>query len=423
MDASEQLAEARARHAARHAQLGAEPLSTSPAARGGANSAATPADATGASAARARDANMGGASADAHSVTLPGAGADAGSAAQAAPEGRSTFGVMRSAAALLGRALSAARRSGAEPRAEVPAPAPPAPAFAVGQRVVYSSTSRPPVRGVVRSVEPGSQGEPAAYLLTLDDGREVNTVEARLAPADDAASRDAPAAREPAADEAASRAARRAAQEAEDAALAAALQAEEDQAAAAAARAVPPPLAALGGDATPMDFFSAMLDMMSAPLPTAADPANPTATGARQVERQFALPGGNGTVRVVFGSSNAAPMTGLMDLGAMLLGGALGMGGGDGMSYEQLLALQERLGGVSRGATAEQVAALPTRRFEPREGAEAAETTCSICLADFAAGDELRGLPCAHSFHTGCIDQWLKSSRQCPCCRREVTAQ
>jgi hypothetical protein len=412
MDASEQLAEARARHAQRHAQLGAEPLKRSPAARDGASSAATPADVAGASAAGARGPSASSAALLGTSSERP---ADAGSAGSAAPEGRSssTFGVMRSAAALLGRALSAARRAATE----VPAPPPPPPAFAVGQRVVYTSTSRPPARGVVRSVEPGFQNEPAAYVLTLDDdGREVHTVETRLAPADDTANHATPTAPEPAADEAASRAARRAAQEAEDAALAAALQAEEDHAAA-AARAVPPPLAALGGDATPMDFFSAMLDMMSAPQPQ-ADPANPTA--GRQVERQFALPGGNGTVRVVFG--NATPLTGLLDFGTMLLGGALGMGG-DGMSYEQLLALQERLGGVSRGATAEQVAALPTRRFEPREGAEAAETTCSICLADFAAGDELRGLPCTHSFHTGCIDQWLKSSRQCPCCRREVTAQ
>jgi E3 ubiquitin-protein ligase BIG BROTHER-like protein len=96
---------------------------------------------------------------------------------------------------------------------------------------------------------------------------------------------------------------------------------------------------------------------------------------------------------------------------------------GDGLNltYEQLLALQERLGGsVPRGATAEQVAALPTRRYVPREGAAPADATCSICLADFEAGDELRALPCSHAYHSGCIDQWLKTSRQCPCCRREL---
>jgi hypothetical protein len=220
------------------------------------------------------------------------------------------------------------------------------------------------------------------------------------------------------------RAALRAAQEAEDAALAAALQAEEDDhaAAAAAAAAPPPQLGALGDEASPLDFMSAMVRVLAS-MPTEDDAAT---------TRHFVLPGGNGSVRVVFGApagDAGAPLAALMGLGlGGMLGGAggrfgmpFGLAGGDGMSYEQLLALQERLGGaVPRGATAEQVAALPTRRFVPREGAQPAENTCSICLADFEAGDELRGLPCAHAFHCGCIDQWLKTSRQCPCCRHEI---
>eukprot|EP01084_Bolivina_argentea_P046876 86345_1 len=48
---------------------------------------------------------------------------------------------------------------------------------------------------------------------------------------------------------------------------------------------------------------------------------------------------------------------------------------------------------------------------------------CAICLAQFENGEELRVLPCQHSFHTECIDQWLRGHRTCPMCRIDVTVQ
>ncbi|XP_010548197.1 PREDICTED: probable E3 ubiquitin-protein ligase ATL44 [Tarenaya hassleriana] len=46
-------------------------------------------------------------------------------------------------------------------------------------------------------------------------------------------------------------------------------------------------------------------------------------------------------------------------------------------------------------------------------------TDCSICLADFADGEEIRVLPiCGHAFHVACIDRWLSSRSSCPSCRR-----
>ena len=46
------------------------------------------------------------------------------------------------------------------------------------------------------------------------------------------------------------------------------------------------------------------------------------------------------------------------------------------------------------------------------------DETCAVCLGEFAAGEELRVLPCKHVFHTHCIDKWLhrKASRGAPSC-------
>jgi hypothetical protein len=45
------------------------------------------------------------------------------------------------------------------------------------------------------------------------------------------------------------------------------------------------------------------------------------------------------------------------------------------------------------------------------------ELGCAVCLDDFEAGDELRTMPCSHSFHERCIFRWLRISHLCPCCR------
>lgn len=52
----------------------------------------------------------------------------------------------------------------------------------------------------------------------------------------------------------------------------------------------------------------------------------------------------------------------------------------------------------------------------------AAARECVICMLDFAAGDPVRCLPCMHSYHVGCIDDWLMRSLTCPSCLEPVDA-
>jgi hypothetical protein len=62
---------------------------------------------------------------------------------------------------------------------------------------------------------------------------------------------------------------------------------------------------------------------------------------------------------------------------------------------------------------------IPAENEDNADGAMD-EGTCSICLAEFVEGDELRMLGCLHVFHSQCIDQWLAISRECPLCKRDV---
>ncbi|CAM6082721.1 unnamed protein product [Calypogeia fissa] len=60
---------------------------------------------------------------------------------------------------------------------------------------------------------------------------------------------------------------------------------------------------------------------------------------------------------------------------------------------------------------------LPTFRLK---GVPTESSACPICLDEFEVGTEVRGLPCAHNFHTTCIDEWLRLNVKCPHCRCSV---
>ncbi|XP_050384337.1 uncharacterized protein LOC126800948 [Argentina anserina] len=45
---------------------------------------------------------------------------------------------------------------------------------------------------------------------------------------------------------------------------------------------------------------------------------------------------------------------------------------------------------------------------------------CTICSDEFTAGKYAAQMPCLHSFHTPCIEKWLRLSHYCPICRYEM---
>jgi hypothetical protein len=70
-----------------------------------------------------------------------------------------------------------------------------------------------------------------------------------------------------------------------------------------------------------------------------------------------------------------------------------------------------------RGATQEQLEIC--RHFTIR-GGDDYEGECCICLAPFQANDQVRILPCSHSYHKSCIDQWFEQSILCPICKQSL---
>ena len=88
---------------------------------------------------------------------------------------------------------------------------------------------------------------------------------------------------------------------------------------------------------------------------------------------------------------------------------------------QELLALGEAAGHVSRGCSAALVAALPSSAYSAAAHAEhGGAEQCAVCRLEFEVGDTLATLPCAHFFHAECVAPWLKTNKTCPCCKREL---
>ncbi|KAI4389891.1 hypothetical protein MLD38_002061 [Melastoma candidum] len=91
----------------------------------------------------------------------------------------------------------------------------------------------------------------------------------------------------------------------------------------------------------------------------------------------------------------------------------------DNMSYEELLALEERIGNVSTGLSEETILAQLKRcpHTASTTGSTHEIEPCCICQEEYNSEDELGALECGHDFHRDCIKQWLMHKNSCPICK------
>lgn len=91
----------------------------------------------------------------------------------------------------------------------------------------------------------------------------------------------------------------------------------------------------------------------------------------------------------------------------------------DNMSYEELLALEERIGNVSTGLTEEKIVALlKQKKYLSVVREDQAEVEpCCVCQEVYNDGEDMGTLDCGHDFHAKCIKQWLGQKNSCPICK------
>ncbi|KAI3412867.1 uncharacterized protein J3R85_016762 [Psidium guajava] len=90
----------------------------------------------------------------------------------------------------------------------------------------------------------------------------------------------------------------------------------------------------------------------------------------------------------------------------------------DNMSYEELLALEERIGNVSTGLSEEAVLTrMKQRKYTVLVCMDVEAEPCCICQELYNEGEGVGTLECGHDFHTDCIKQWLMHKNLCPICK------
>ncbi|TKY57835.1 E3 ubiquitin-protein ligase HIP1 [Spatholobus suberectus] len=90
----------------------------------------------------------------------------------------------------------------------------------------------------------------------------------------------------------------------------------------------------------------------------------------------------------------------------------------DNMSYEELLALEERIGNVSTGLSEETILKhLKKKKYSAEPGFQHEAEPCCVCQEEYKDGDDIGSLDCGHDYHSDCIKQWLMHKNLCPICK------
>ncbi|VFQ89907.1 unnamed protein product [Cuscuta campestris] len=103
----------------------------------------------------------------------------------------------------------------------------------------------------------------------------------------------------------------------------------------------------------------------------------------------------------------------------------------DNMSYEELLALGERMGTVSTALSEESMSKCLSRSIYQVSFKEVGvaglkgdedDSKCSICQEEYVFEDEIGKLECEHRYHFGCVQQWLRMKNWCPICKASAVS-
>ncbi|KAK1326866.1 E3 ubiquitin-protein ligase SIS3 [Acorus calamus] len=98
----------------------------------------------------------------------------------------------------------------------------------------------------------------------------------------------------------------------------------------------------------------------------------------------------------------------------------------DDMSYEELLALEERIGDVSTGLPEETILKhlkMSTYKAASSPSKKSADMAvedygnCIICQVGYEEDERIGALECGHEYHAECIKQWLLVKNLCPICK------
>ncbi|EOA26868.1 hypothetical protein CARUB_v10022961mg [Capsella rubella] len=90
----------------------------------------------------------------------------------------------------------------------------------------------------------------------------------------------------------------------------------------------------------------------------------------------------------------------------------------DDMTYEDLLALGERIGSVNTGLSDSAISSclLKTTYYPLYQTEE--QRRCAICLEEYMEKEELGEVKgCGHDYHGSCIKKWLSMKNSCPICK------
>ncbi|KAF3327447.1 E3 ubiquitin-protein ligase HIP1 [Carex littledalei] len=90
----------------------------------------------------------------------------------------------------------------------------------------------------------------------------------------------------------------------------------------------------------------------------------------------------------------------------------------DNMSYEELLALEDKIGTVSTALSEEEFANCLKRSVYHESTSHCIDDVkCSICQEEYEDGEEIGMLKCEHWYHVSCIHGWLSQKNWCPVCK------